>query len=139
MSIKLAPGIALAAVLAISGSSLAVAGGTNTVTIDSEIVMRDSFPAFHGKVKSSNSACLQPRLVKLFKLRRNGGRKLLGKSAHRQRRTLAGDRRPAELGRLPLGGQTAGGGDGRDDLRLRPRQVADHRGRLTEPPAELRP
>ena len=72
--------LAMAVVLAVSGSSLAVAGGTNTVTIDSEIVMRNSFPAFHGKVKSSNSACLQPRLVKLFKLRRNGGRNLLGKT-----------------------------------------------------------
>ena len=83
MSTKLTLRIALAAALtlAASGSSLAVAGGTNTVTIDSEIVMRDSFPAFHGKVKSSNSACLQPRLVKLFKQRRNGGRKLLG-TAH---------------------------------------------------------
>jgi hypothetical protein len=82
MPTKPAPRNALVAALAlaVSAPSLAAAGGTNTVTIDSEIVMRSSFPAFHGKVKSSNSACLQPRLVKLFKLRRNGGRKLLGKS-----------------------------------------------------------
>jgi hypothetical protein len=65
-------------VLVLSGSSLALAGGTNTVVIDSEIVMRKTFPAFHGKVKSSNSACLAPRLVKLFKKKRAGGRKLLG-------------------------------------------------------------
>jgi hypothetical protein len=65
-------------VLVLSGSSLALAGGTNTVVIDSEIVMRKTFPAFHGKVKSSNAACVQPRLVKLFKKKRTGGRKLLG-------------------------------------------------------------
>jgi hypothetical protein len=72
--------LALASVLAlvVSGSAIGVAGATNTVEIDSEIILRETFPAFHGKVTSSNAACTQQRLVKLFKLRRNGGRTLLG-------------------------------------------------------------
>jgi hypothetical protein len=76
------PTLALTAILALAGSSLAVtaASATNTVEIDSEIIMRQSFPAFHGKVTSSNEACVQNRLVKLFKKRRNGGRRLLGKT-----------------------------------------------------------
>ncbi|HEY8001191.1 MAG TPA: hypothetical protein VID76_04575, partial [Solirubrobacterales bacterium] len=57
-----------------------VAGATNTVEIDSAIILRETFPAFHGKVTSSNDACIQDRLVKLFKKKRNGGRKLLGKT-----------------------------------------------------------
>ncbi len=76
------PRLALASVLALvlSGSAIGVAGATNTVEIDSAIIMRDSFPAFHGKVTSSNAACTQNRLVKLFKKRRNGGRRLLGET-----------------------------------------------------------
>jgi hypothetical protein len=73
---------ALASVLALvlSGSAIGVAGATNTVEIDSAIILRETFPAFHGKVTSSNEACVQQRLVKLFKKKRNGGRKLLGKT-----------------------------------------------------------
>jgi hypothetical protein len=66
--------------LAVSASAIGVAGATNTVEIDSQIILRETFPAFHGKVTSSNAACLAPRLVKLFKQKRNGGRKLLGKT-----------------------------------------------------------
>ena len=74
--------LVLMAVLAVvvSGSAIGVAGATNTVEIDSEIVLRETFPAFHGKVKSSNVACTQGRLVKLFKKKRSGGRRLLGKT-----------------------------------------------------------
>ncbi len=76
------PKLVLMAVLAVvvSGSAIGVAGATNTVEIDSEIVLRETFPAFHGKVKSSNVACTQGRLVKLFKKKRSGGRRLLGKT-----------------------------------------------------------
>ena len=76
----LTPKLALTAILALAISSLAVtaAPATNTVEINSRIVMRHSFPAFHGKVKSSNEACVENRVVKLFKKRRNGGRRLLG-------------------------------------------------------------
>jgi len=74
--------LAVAAVLALGVSALATtgAGAGNIVEIDSEIVMRETFPAFHGKVTSSNAACTQNRLVKLFKKRQNGGRKVLGKT-----------------------------------------------------------
>jgi len=82
MSITFAPKLALAAVLAlaVSVSAVAVAPATNTVSIDSRILMRQSFPAFHGKVKSPNEACVENRVVKLFKKKRNGGRRLLGKT-----------------------------------------------------------
>lgn len=82
MSRMLTPRLALIAVLALSVSGLAVtaAPATNTVEIKSRILMRSSFPAFHGKVKSPNEACVQNRVVKLFKKRRNGGRRLLGKT-----------------------------------------------------------
>ena len=82
MSRPLTPKLALTVVLALGFSSLAItaAPATNTVEIDSEIIMRQTFPAFHGKVKSSNEACVENRLVKLFKKRRNGGRRLLGET-----------------------------------------------------------
>jgi hypothetical protein len=82
MSSTLPRKLAVAAVLALGVSALATtgAGAGNIVVIDSEIVMRETFPAFHGKVTSSNAACTQNRLVKLFKKRQNGGRKILGKT-----------------------------------------------------------
>ena len=82
MPSTLTPKLALAAIVALVGSGLAIsaANATNTVEIDSQIILRETFPAFHGKVKSSNEACVQNRLVKLFKKKRSGGRKLLGKT-----------------------------------------------------------
>jgi len=82
LSRSISPNFALVAalVVVVSVSAVAPAGATNTVEIGSTIKMRQSFPAFHGKVKSSNDACEQNRLVKLFKKRRNGGRRLLGKT-----------------------------------------------------------
>lgn len=82
MSRTLTPKLALAAVLALALAGLAVtaAPATNTVEINSRIIMRETFPAFHGKVKSPNGACTQNRTVKLFKKRRNGGRRLLGRT-----------------------------------------------------------
>ena len=74
--------LALTAVLALafSGVTISAAPAANTVEIDSRIIMRQTFPAFHGKVKSHNEACVDNRLVKLFKKKRSGGRKLLGKT-----------------------------------------------------------
>jgi hypothetical protein len=82
MSRALTPRLALAAVLALAVSGLVASAGaaTNTVEIKSRIIMRESFPAFHGKVRSPNEACAQNRVVKLFKKKRNGGRRLLGKT-----------------------------------------------------------
>jgi hypothetical protein len=72
--------LALATPLALVAiSATAVAGGPGqTVEIDSRIKIRQSFPAFHGKVKSDNMACVQQRRAKLFKQKRNGDKKLLG-------------------------------------------------------------
>jgi hypothetical protein len=82
MSRTLTPKLALIAVLAlaIAGFAATAAPATKTVEIKSRLIMRTSFPPFHGKVKSPNDACVQDRVVKLFKKRRNGGRKLLGKT-----------------------------------------------------------
>ena len=74
------------ALAALASTALAVtaapafAGGQpgQTVTIDSTIILRQHFPAFHGRVKADNDACIEQRTVKLFKLRRRGDRKLLG-------------------------------------------------------------
>jgi hypothetical protein len=75
----------LAAALAVVGVvllswSTGVAGTTNTVEIKSRIILRESFPAFHGRVKSPNQACVQQRRVKLFKRKPNCDRRLLGKT-----------------------------------------------------------
>ena len=53
------------------------AAATQTVHIQSEIKIRNHFPAFHGRITSSNDACEEARSVKLFKLKRNGTKKLL--------------------------------------------------------------
>jgi hypothetical protein len=72
--------IAAGLTLAFGALTAGVAGATNTVQIDSTIKLRNSFPAFHGKVTSPNQACADNRLVKMFKKKRSGGRKLLGKT-----------------------------------------------------------
>jgi len=66
--------------LAAFGLAVTAAPATRTVEINSRIIMRTSFPAFHGKVTSTNHACVQDRLVRLFKERRDGGHRLLGKT-----------------------------------------------------------
>jgi hypothetical protein len=72
--------IAAGLTLAFGALTAGIAGATNTVQIDSTIKLRKSFPAFHGKVTSPNQACADNRLVKMFKKKRSGGRKLLGKT-----------------------------------------------------------
>jgi hypothetical protein len=71
---------AVGALAALTGATAAFGQG-GTRTIASEIVIRDKFPAFHGRVKAENDACVESREVKLFKERRNGSKKLLGKTA----------------------------------------------------------
>src|SRR4029079_13488601 len=73
------PKLALTAILALAISGLAVtaAPATNTVEINSRIIMRHSFPAFHGKVKSPNDACVENRVGEWFKKTRNAGRRAL--------------------------------------------------------------
>jgi hypothetical protein len=74
--------LALTAVLALvfAGLAISAAPATNTVEINSRIIMRETFPAFHGRVKSPNDACEDNRLVKLFKKKPSRDRKLLGKT-----------------------------------------------------------
>jgi hypothetical protein len=71
--------MAAAALLALAVTVPAMA--TRTVHISSEIKLRNHAPAFHGRIVSDNDACEQSRSVKLFKERRNGDKKLLGKTA----------------------------------------------------------
>jgi hypothetical protein len=68
--------VAAAGLLALVATGPAMA--TRTVHISSETKIRKHFPAFHGRIVSDNSACEEGRSVKLFKEKRNGGKKLLG-------------------------------------------------------------
>jgi hypothetical protein len=49
-----------------------------TVEIQTEVIIRDTAPAFHGKVKADNENCVEDREVRLYKEKRSGGKKLLG-------------------------------------------------------------
>jgi hypothetical protein len=73
-ALTLSMATAALAALAVTGPAMA----TRTVHIASEIKLRNHAPAFHGRIVSDNSACEQGRSVKLFKEKRNGGKKLLG-------------------------------------------------------------
>ena len=46
----------------------------------SKILLKESFPAFHGLVKSESVGCVGNREVRLFKERRKGEDKVLGKT-----------------------------------------------------------
>ena len=74
--------LAFTCTLALIPASIALAGGGQpgqTVRIASQVKLRNSAPAFHGKVKADNAACVEDRLVKMFKLESGGGKQLLGK------------------------------------------------------------
>jgi hypothetical protein len=76
MTRKIVLGSALALVAV---PAIALGGGPGqTVELDSNVKIRESFPPFHGKVKAHNAACVEQRRVKLFKEKRSGGRRLLG-------------------------------------------------------------
>jgi len=67
--------IAFAAV-AVAATGVATAGGS----IPTVLKMRNTAPAFHGKVRSDVPECESDRRVKLFRERRNGSRKVLGRT-----------------------------------------------------------
>lgn len=67
--------ITIAAVAGVA-AGIATAGGS----IPTVLKMRNTAPAFHGKVKSDVPECRSDRRVKLFKQRRNGSRKVLGRT-----------------------------------------------------------
>jgi hypothetical protein len=71
--------IATLATAAFATASVAFAGMTNEVSYPSKVKIKEEFPAFHGSVRASNDACVSDRRVKLYKERRGGGKKLLGK------------------------------------------------------------
>lgn len=71
--------LALATALAVTAlPAFALAGAGEVIEVESEIKIRKAFPAFHGKVVADNDNCVMDRRAKLFKERRNGGKKLLG-------------------------------------------------------------
>jgi hypothetical protein len=73
-------GIAAVGLAALASAVPVLAGGQpgQKVKIKSEITMADNFPAFHGRVKAKNDACVGQRKVKLFKKRKDDGKRLLG-------------------------------------------------------------
>ena len=71
--------LAIAACVALAGAAIAAIPALGAIVkIDSKVTISNNAPAFHGRVKSSNTACEQQRKVKLFK-QRSGADKLLGK------------------------------------------------------------
>ena len=66
-----------ACVLATAMAAVATAG---TDAIPTKLKISESFPAFHGKVTSDAIGCEVDRPVKLFEIKRNGDRRLLGKT-----------------------------------------------------------
>ena len=65
------------------GSALtlgAVAPAGADMPFVSKIRLKNGFPAFHGLVKSDGEGCIADREVRLFKERRNGEDKVLGKT-----------------------------------------------------------
>jgi hypothetical protein len=75
MTFKLALAAACITVLGVAATALAQG---ETVEIQTEVIIRNTAPAFHGKVKADNENCVEDRKVKLFKEKRSGGKKLLG-------------------------------------------------------------
>ena len=75
MNVRFALAAVSAAVLGIGATAFAQG---ETVEIDTEVIIRNTAPAFHGKVKADNENCVEDRKVKLFKKKNSGGKKLLG-------------------------------------------------------------
>jgi hypothetical protein len=69
--------LAAACAVVLGAAATAFAQG-ETVEIETQVIIRDTAPAFHGKVKADNENCVEDRKVKLFKEKRSGGKKLLG-------------------------------------------------------------
>ncbi|HLM31937.1 MAG TPA: hypothetical protein VK326_09790 [Solirubrobacterales bacterium] len=70
--------IATALVL-LAAAAAALAGPGQTVEIKTTVLIRDSAPAFHGKVRAKNQNCVEDRTVKMFR-EAGAGRRLLGKT-----------------------------------------------------------
>ena len=59
--------------------SIAPTAFAQDMPFDSKIRLKNSFPAFHGKVKSTGSSCIANRKVRLFR-EKKGEDKVLGKT-----------------------------------------------------------
>ena len=60
MTLRLALAAACAALLGIAATALAQG---ETVEIQTEVILRNTAPAFHGKVKADNENCVEDRKV----------------------------------------------------------------------------
>ncbi len=70
-----------AASLALTGAAMAAAvspAAAGDMPVDTELVLRNSAPAFHGKVRADDDRCVAGRKVRLFRVK-PGDDKLLGK------------------------------------------------------------
>ena len=71
--------LSLALVAALAGTFAAAASAGDVATYDTTLIMRQTAPAFHGKVKSDSDLCIADRRVKLYRRKRAGRPKhLLG-------------------------------------------------------------
>ena len=55
-----------------TGALATIAWGGEIATFDTRLVMRETAPAFHGKVKSDSDDCVADRKVKLLRRKRPG-------------------------------------------------------------------
>ena len=65
---------ATACAAALGTASLALAQG-ETVEVETEVILRQTTPTFHGKVKADNENCVEDRKVKLFRQDSTSGRR----------------------------------------------------------------
>ena len=80
--------LALAAGSAFTFTAVAPAG--DVATFDTKLIMRQTAPAFHGRVKSDSDLCVADRKVKLYRKKRAGRPKhLLGTDRSDERGTWA--------------------------------------------------
>jgi hypothetical protein len=75
-TLRLALAAACAAILGVAATAIAQG---ETVEVETTVILRQTTPTFHGKVKADNENCVEDRKVKLFRKKTTGGdKKLLG-------------------------------------------------------------
>jgi hypothetical protein len=93
----LIPALTLTVVLAFAAAAAAII--TPATTYKTTVGMSEKFPAFHGKLHSSNYYCVADRKVKLYREARSGPDKLLGKDVSEDDGTWS----------IPIGDRLIGG------------------------------
>ena len=106
------------------------AAATQNVHIQSEIKIRNHFPAFHGRIHVVERRLRASTLGEAVQAEAQRDKKLLGQTISdvEGKWTVLVD--PLKSRRLLRRRPASRGGYGRNDLRLRPRQVQDRGGRL---------